>query len=432
MEQHPVPQNIIGFQFRLIGNMTLRQFGYLAGGCLLGYILFRALPGPWIFQFSVGLFFAFVGFSLAFVPIQERPLDRWVVSFIRSLFSPTQFIWKKTPQVPSFLTTTFGPPALKKETTQQFSESKRKLEAYLQSLPQAPHVHLDSFERAYLARVLSLSGQLATTPSSPTGMTPVGIPVPPREVKLPPSGKITFWGQAGKLEFAEKIKPPPPSVPKPPQPPITPPPELLAEIERLKKELTLLKKAPPSPTTPEGKAYQEKVLALERELEQAEREKDKMVTQMLTLEKRLAQKPQVPVVPKEILEETPPTVKIVPPKLSAQVGLPKLTETPNVITGVVQDKEGDLLPNILVEVKDQKGNPVRAFKTNTLGQFLSATPLLSGVYTLELEDSRGDLQFDIIEIKLTGTVLPPVLILAKTQKEVRREKLQKVLFGETT
>ncbi|EKD47460.1 MAG: hypothetical protein ACD_66C00049G0001, partial [uncultured bacterium] len=28
MEQHPVPQNVTGFQFKLIGDITLKQFAY--------------------------------------------------------------------------------------------------------------------------------------------------------------------------------------------------------------------------------------------------------------------------------------------------------------------------------------------------------------------------------------------------------------------
>ena len=36
METHPVPQNISSYEFRLVGDMTLKQFLYLAGGILLG------------------------------------------------------------------------------------------------------------------------------------------------------------------------------------------------------------------------------------------------------------------------------------------------------------------------------------------------------------------------------------------------------------
>ena len=55
MQQHPVPRNVTGFQFKLVGDMTLKQFGYLAGGVVMGYIAFRAVPGPAVIKFMIGI-----------------------------------------------------------------------------------------------------------------------------------------------------------------------------------------------------------------------------------------------------------------------------------------------------------------------------------------------------------------------------------------
>ena len=43
MDNHPIPQDVTGFQFRLIGDMTIKQFAYLAGGMILAWI-FLASP----------------------------------------------------------------------------------------------------------------------------------------------------------------------------------------------------------------------------------------------------------------------------------------------------------------------------------------------------------------------------------------------------
>jgi len=43
MDNHPIPQDITGFEFKLIGNMTLKQFAYVAGGAIIG-LVFYALP----------------------------------------------------------------------------------------------------------------------------------------------------------------------------------------------------------------------------------------------------------------------------------------------------------------------------------------------------------------------------------------------------
>jgi len=94
MEQHPVPQNVTTFQFRLIGDMTLKQFGYLVGGAIVAYIMYK-LPLPFFFTWPLTIFSAVGGFGLAFVPIEERPMDIWVLSFIKSVYSPTQYIWSR-------------------------------------------------------------------------------------------------------------------------------------------------------------------------------------------------------------------------------------------------------------------------------------------------------------------------------------------------
>ena len=67
MEQHPVPQNISGFQFRLIGDITLKQFGYLAGGIILGYIALKLPLLPVILRWLFAAFWVLLGFGLAFV-----------------------------------------------------------------------------------------------------------------------------------------------------------------------------------------------------------------------------------------------------------------------------------------------------------------------------------------------------------------------------
>src|SRR3989338_4380812 len=40
MDAHPVPQDVNSFQFRLIGDMTIKQFTYLASGLGIAYMLY--------------------------------------------------------------------------------------------------------------------------------------------------------------------------------------------------------------------------------------------------------------------------------------------------------------------------------------------------------------------------------------------------------
>ena len=59
MEQHPVPQNIASFEFKLIGDITLKQFAFVGLGLFAGYLATRftllpamKLPGFTEFGFS--------------------------------------------------------------------------------------------------------------------------------------------------------------------------------------------------------------------------------------------------------------------------------------------------------------------------------------------------------------------------------------------
>jgi hypothetical protein len=126
-----------------------------------------------------------------------------------------------------------------------------------------------------------------------------------------------------------------------------------------------------------------------------------------------------------------PTVKIITPEGAVRAGLPRLTTFPNVVTGITKDSDNNFLPGVLVTVKDKAGIPVRALKTNRLGQFAASTPLSNGVYFVEIEDPRQRYTFDRVQITLNGSIVPALEIITKSQKQITRDKLAKELFGTT-
>ncbi len=103
------------------------------------------------------------------------------------------------------------------------------------------------------------------------------------------------------------------------------------------------------------------------------------------------------------------------------IGLPNVPDSPNLIIGITKDARGNALPNILIEIKDKENNPVRAFKTNEFGRFASATPLMNGSYTIELEDPKGQNKFEKGIINVTGQIIQPLAIISiDTREELRR------------
>jgi len=93
--QHQIPQEISSYEFRLIGNMTVRQFIKMGGGLLVAAFVYVS-GMPFLLKFLLITIFSAFGFALAFIPVNDRPLDKWISSFFKSIYSPTIYIWKKT------------------------------------------------------------------------------------------------------------------------------------------------------------------------------------------------------------------------------------------------------------------------------------------------------------------------------------------------
>jgi hypothetical protein len=115
---------------------------------------------------------------------------------------------------------------------------------------------------------------------------------------------------------------------------------------------------------------------------------------------------QIPKVPvkKEVQKDT----NLLSPKVYDG---PSLSKKPNVVSGIVKTKDGNLLPGVVVIVKNDKGRPVRAMKTNSLGQFVTTTALENGTYEVEL--SKASFSFGSYEISLSGELVPTYEFLAQ-------------------
>src|SRR3990167_3136492 len=135
MEQHLVPQHIASFEFKLFGNLTIRQFVTLAiPASIGGIIFFSGLPD--IFKFPLTALFVGFGLLIALVPFGGRPFHKWIMAFFRAILSPTQRIWIKEAKIPEFLEIITNIVPAASHEGQDFDEkSKEKLMAYLKALP---------------------------------------------------------------------------------------------------------------------------------------------------------------------------------------------------------------------------------------------------------------------------------------------------------
>lgn len=150
MQAHPVPQNITGFEFKLIGFLTIRQFAYLAIAGVLSFVFF-ALPVYPILRFVLILPTALLGLALAFLPVNDIPFDRWIVAFIRSVYSPTKRVWRKEPVEIGFLAPGFSVYLQRQKLpARPASTDRTKLQRYLsshQKLSRASSLDLEEQDR---------------------------------------------------------------------------------------------------------------------------------------------------------------------------------------------------------------------------------------------------------------------------------------------
>jgi len=435
MEQHPVPRNISGFQFHLIGDMTVRQFGYLAAGVFIAYLAFRFAPFPPILRFPLAGICALGGFALAFLPIQDRPLDKWLVLFFRSITSPTQFLWHKEGILPDIL----AKPAYAIHPTtpaphvEAHQDANEKLRAYLATVPAQPHDYINQHEKKYLDATLSLFHRLdvpvSSSPiSSPPNANKIAPPVSPPSSPPLPIPKPTVSAQP-----VLPISTPKPFASDIPTPTVAPSPNQPSSLAISTSDKLSANNAQSRPKD-----------EMSDQLSQLLAEKERLAKELETLKKQTAQfaqpaslasrsgpaggstvvHPQPSTVPQQ-----PTIVTIASQAATSEFGLPNLPQTPNLVIGVVKDPGRKILPNVILTIKDGKGMPIRALKTNKLGQFETATLLPNGTYLLEIEDPLKRYTFDTAQITLSGKIFLPIEITAKGQKEIMREKLTRELFG---
>jgi len=201
MEQHPVPQHIASYEFRLVGDMTLKQFGWLAGGAIIG-LIFYSLPIIPMIKWSLVITSGFFGFAFAFVPIEERPLNIWVAAFFKAIYAPTIFTWQKVSLVPDYFQKSDRPKSTLPNQLPPVDPSQ--LNEYLRTLPGFKN-DLDRQEDTSLKKL----GLLFQSLGSLTPTTPVTFPKPIFTSSIPPLPDLP------KTQAQDIFPQPPKSPPKP-------------------------------------------------------------------------------------------------------------------------------------------------------------------------------------------------------------------------
>lgn len=201
MEQHAVPQHVSAYQFKLVGDMTLRQFFQLAGGLLVSLMLYASPLHPLI-KWPGILFFALLGVALAFLPFEDRPLEKWIVAFFKSIYSPTLYFWKRTEKPIDYFQE--EAPAPSEKVIAQGGEAG--LKTYLSETPQARFAFftkLEGAERDFLAKTLQLfkggEEKMVIPQTSPTPFVPEVSPPQKPQAPVAPTEEAKLYAVAPTL-----------------------------------------------------------------------------------------------------------------------------------------------------------------------------------------------------------------------------------------
>ncbi|PIP61091.1 hypothetical protein COW99_05705 [Candidatus Roizmanbacteria bacterium CG22_combo_CG10-13_8_21_14_all_38_20] len=351
MQQHPIPRNVTSFQFKLVGDITLKQFGYLAAGAVLGYIAFRAIPGPGVLKFMVGIIIGSSGAAFAFAPIQGRPLDKWLMAFIKSVTTPTQFGWKRGKSLPMVMEPSFkfgttnisSKQKVNSVTEEEMKSVDTKLNAYLANKKQQPHELIDDNEKKALHKTNTALSTKTT------------------------GAIISHQANLGRRTHSDAIL-----------------------------DNTVMKPASQS------------VKTTIRSIEDILQERVEAPAEMPVIEAPAEMPPQ------EIQPTANTEVRVLETKAATGMGFVNAPTQLNALSAVILDTSGKPLPDILAIIKNEHKMIVRALKSNSLGQVVSHTPLANGTYYIELEDPKKMFVFDIIKTTLKGGMFQPIQIGAKS------------------
>lgn len=193
MEQHAIPQNVSSYQFKLVGDMTLKQFFQVAGGILAGIIIY-SLPLLGIIKIPLAFISILLGVGLAFLPLEERPLEKWIFAFFRAIYSPTIYSWKKSTSQKFF----------QDESPAESTQQDAALKGYLATENVANGVlgTLDKAESGFLSKLMGLF--TITSAPSPAPQPPPKEPEKPQELKIPETAPVRVMPAATHLVVEEK------------------------------------------------------------------------------------------------------------------------------------------------------------------------------------------------------------------------------------
>lgn len=159
--------------------MTLKQFFQLAGGLVFA-LIFYSSPLIGIVKWPFVIVSAILGAAMAFVPLEERPLERWILAFFRAIYSPTEFFWKKTETPVKFFQDEIIESASKIAPTSQ----EAALKAYLTTPKQStnPFSNFELYEQGFMSSLSRIFAGMKNQTSASSAPAATAADAAPKDI----------------------------------------------------------------------------------------------------------------------------------------------------------------------------------------------------------------------------------------------------------
>ncbi|MEX0896288.1 MAG: hypothetical protein WDZ94_05170 [Patescibacteria group bacterium] len=427
MKEHPIPQDITGYRFHIVGNMTLKQFGELLLATIICFAIFSTnLPAA--IMWPLIIFVAILGVVAAFVPIEERPLSHWLITFYGILYKPTQFFWQRLNNIPeAFLFKGNEEDIIQVKEVDLTPIRRQRIKEFISSSAMMMD-DSDDFtyeERTSMQQVLTLfdtTGQL----HQPTGQIEPDRPdlkIRVRSIRQEPQPAP----QPEAEQLVEAAQPAQTEQPAQTQQPVetTPSVEAAPQVAEMRITPTAAPAPPPVPkpiieTASTDIGSDQKTVFLETQ--QVAQGIEIPQSQSIAVTKEGEQKAEDDIESdlvsdrseKAFLENKAHTEEEQAPTQSAQFNadlpFPDKPDVPNKLVGMVLTANKELIPGAIVEIQTKDGQVVRAVRTNALGQFFVTTPLKNNTYTIAADKDGYTFRPQSIELK--GKIVEPLEIIS--------------------
>ena len=402
MKEHPIPQDITGYRFHIVGSMTLKQFGEVLVGVIIAFLIYKTnlfflIKWPLIILFFGG------GLISAFIPIEERPISHWMTTFFGILYKPTQFFWKRKYNIPApFLYKGDDQNMITVQELDLTPARRQRIKEFLNSTSAIEPLPEDLTyqEQSQIASVLTLFDETpATGTVEPAHFEKPDLKVRVRSLRV--DTPETF--EETTTIYVDEVQTPETTSPEATTPAdmerfadVLPAPEIQAGIEddtqkkvyldtqqvaqniEIPEEQTVTVDSPFADTKEEPKIFQSTVTPNENSYLPAEN--NAKTTETVTNEATF----------------------------NIDLPFPQKPTVPNKLVGMVLASTNELIPEAIVEISSETGNVVRAVKTNALGQFFITTPLKPGKYVLNVQ--KTNYTFEPLSIELKNKIVDPLEI----------------------